>query len=382
MRATVKYSQCWEDPDVLRRALSIGHDDDVVSIASGGDNTLALLLDHPKSVTAVDMNPAQLYLLELKVRAIQIFEYGDFIRFIGIKRCKQRILLYRRLRHSLTSACRQFWDGNYPAIKRGIIHSGKFERYLNTFNSFVLPAIHSENTVRSLLACSSTEEQFSIYRETWDSRRWRLLFRLFFSRIVLGNLGRDRSHFRYVSQRNIAGELMERTRRGITQVPVRSNHFLRYMLTGQYTDLDSAPPYLREENFLVLRRCLSRLNMHCGDLTQFLRTRPGESFSRFNLSDMLEYMSPIEIERLLTELLRVSRPESRAAFWTLFVRHEVPSNLNNEIRSDVMLQGRLRSIDRGFFYNSFCLWHIRPVRAMRKPDCQCQSPVDERTAHA
>ncbi|MGZ7066318.1 MAG: DUF3419 family protein, partial [Candidatus Aminicenantales bacterium] len=31
----IRYAQCWEDPRVLEEALSVGPEDDVVSIASG-----------------------------------------------------------------------------------------------------------------------------------------------------------------------------------------------------------------------------------------------------------------------------------------------------------------------------------------------------------
>jgi S-adenosylmethionine-diacylglycerol 3-amino-3-carboxypropyl transferase len=38
----IKYSQCWEDTDVLVSALLLEDDDVVLSITSGGDNSLAL----------------------------------------------------------------------------------------------------------------------------------------------------------------------------------------------------------------------------------------------------------------------------------------------------------------------------------------------------
>jgi S-adenosylmethionine-diacylglycerol 3-amino-3-carboxypropyl transferase len=106
------------------------------------------------------------------------------------------------------------------------------------------------------------------------------------------------------------------------------------------------------------------------------------AFSRFNLSDVFEYMSPGEIESLLTELLRVSRPDSRVAFWTLFIPREVPRNRRHQISGDESLQNRLRSIDRGFFYGSFCLWQLKPVRAEKRLARECLTANERRTAHA
>lgn len=378
----INYAQCWEDPVVLRRALSIRADDDVISIGSGGDNTLALLLDAPRSVTAVDMNPAQLHLLELKMKAIQTFEYEDVIRFIGIRPCKQRMHLYRQLRGRLTDHCSRFWDSNRLSLEHGIIHQGKFERYLRAFRAHVLPSIQSGDTVRRLLASSSIEEQREIYRVHWDSYKWRLLFRLFFSRAVLGTLGRDRTHFRYVDQRGVAGELMRRTCRGLTEIPVRNNYYLHYILTGRYRNAVSAPPYLQPTNFLTLRNRIPCIELHCGELTSFLRTHTRESFSRFNLSDVLEYMSPGEVEAFLAELIRTSRPEGRAAFWTLFVPREVPQNQARQILDDKSRQQELRSIDRGFFYGSFHLWHLKPSPTTKQLAPECPADHERRTANA
>ena len=62
----INYSQCWEDPAVLNEALAINSQDIVLSITSGGDNTLALLLRNPQRVISIDLNPTpweqQLYL--------------------------------------------------------------------------------------------------------------------------------------------------------------------------------------------------------------------------------------------------------------------------------------------------------------------------------
>jgi len=53
----IRYAQCWEDADVLLEALDIRPGHVCLSIASGGDNTLALLSRRPERVLAVDRNP-------------------------------------------------------------------------------------------------------------------------------------------------------------------------------------------------------------------------------------------------------------------------------------------------------------------------------------
>ena len=56
----IRYAQCWEDADVLLAALDPSPGAVCLSIASAGDNTLALLARSPARVVAVDLNTAQL----------------------------------------------------------------------------------------------------------------------------------------------------------------------------------------------------------------------------------------------------------------------------------------------------------------------------------
>ena len=92
----VAYSQCWEDPETARHALRVTPDDDVLVVTSGGCNALALLLDQPRSITAIDKNPAQNYLLELKRRAVQRLSHDDLMYFVGARWFEGRKALYKQ----------------------------------------------------------------------------------------------------------------------------------------------------------------------------------------------------------------------------------------------------------------------------------------------
>lgn len=354
----IRYSQCWEDPGVLRAALKVGPGDDVVSICSAGDNTLALLLDNPRSMAAVDSNVAQLHLLELKMQALLHLDYDDFVGFVGARPASQRTRLFQHLASHLSSDCRNFWESHAGMIERGIIHCGKLERYLNFFRRVILPQLQSRDTIARLLSTTDVSVQDELYRTEWDTRGWRTLFRVFFSRLVMGTIGRDRAYFRYVDGNDPGSELLARTRRGLTQIPGGTNFFLEYMLTGRYDDLGKGPLYLREGNFDVLRRRAPVISLHEEDLTRFLWSAPTGGYSRFNLSDVLEYLSPAEKDNLLCQLARVSRAGGRAAFWSLFVPQDVPSCQRKNIRPRRGLAHSLRQGDRGFFYGGFHVWSL------------------------
>ncbi len=108
----IRYAQCWEDPALNSIALDVNPKDNVVSIASGGDNTIALLLDNPQSVVGVDISPVQTALCELKKVAIKHMEYHDFIALMGIYHSTDRLKLYRSIRLSLSRFARVYFDNH------------------------------------------------------------------------------------------------------------------------------------------------------------------------------------------------------------------------------------------------------------------------------
>src|SRR5205807_6422671 len=90
----VRYAQCWEDADVLLEALDVQPGDVCLSIASAGDNTLALLSRNPARVLAVDLSPAQLACLELRVAAYRELSHPELLELIGSRPSRRRDVLY------------------------------------------------------------------------------------------------------------------------------------------------------------------------------------------------------------------------------------------------------------------------------------------------
>ena len=79
----IRYAQCWEDADILLEALNIQPGFTCLSIASAGDNALAMLSKGPRKVVAIDINPAQLAALELRVAAFRELRHPELLALIG-----------------------------------------------------------------------------------------------------------------------------------------------------------------------------------------------------------------------------------------------------------------------------------------------------------
>src|SRR5438876_5552408 len=106
----VRYAQCWEDADILVEALDVQPGDVCLSIASAGDNALALLTRSPSKVIALDLSPAQLACVELRGAAYRTLEHAQLLELIGSTPSRRRRGLYARCRPLLGDAARAFWD--------------------------------------------------------------------------------------------------------------------------------------------------------------------------------------------------------------------------------------------------------------------------------
>lgn len=355
----IVYSQCWEDPESGRQALLITPDDDVLMITSGGCNVLAFSLEHPRSITAIDSNPAQNYLLELKIAAIRGLDYDSFLRFLGVRQCNERWALYKTARQHLSTAAQDYWDWERENIEQGVIHTGRFDRYFNLFRRKVLPLIHSGRQVQRLLALKDLEEQKRFYDRVWNNWRWRVIIRMFFGRFLMGRLGRYPEFFEHVDISDVGRHYLQRARHALTEIPIQGNYYLEYILTGGFRDVERSPPYLMERNFGALKAAVDRIRIYTDTLESFLMTKAEGSVSKFYLSDIFELMAMAPYEKVLQQLVRVSRDGARLCYYNNLVLRSHPASLDHVIQGEKELGQRLVWRDRSFVYRRLVVERVR-----------------------
>lgn len=346
---TIRYANCWEDADVLLPALDLKASGNYLSIASAGDNSFSMLSGDPSVVLTVDISPAQLFCVELKKTALLELDYEALLAFLGVSEARDRIRTYQQLRKLLSPAARSFWDTRGQCIRSGIIHAGRFESYFRTFRRWILPLIHSRNVIARLLEPKGDDDRISFYQKSWNTFSWRMLFRIFFSRAVMGRLGRDPEFFRYV-EGSVAEHIMKRAEYALTVLPTDSNPYLEYILTGNFTI--SLPMYLRKNNVSRTRRNLDRLILFQGNLKEALQAHPDLRFDGFNLSDIFEYMSNEEYVEELERLVISSKSGARLVYWNMLVDRQAPAMLDSSIRRLDSLADKLFMQDKAFFYKA------------------------------
>lgn len=354
----VRYSQVWEDHLLLEQGLQIGPDDDVLSICSAGDNALAMLLLEPRSVTAIDMNPAQTALLELKLAAIRTLSHPEFVCLLGIREGLDRSELFNRIKGQLSPEACGFWEANLDDLDGGLVHCGRLETYFHTFHQEHLREIWTDDVLHGLFTERSLVDQERYFREKAATPEFEERFRWYFGREKMAEQGRDPAQFEHVEEGDVGGYFFKRFSYACTRLPLHTNFYVEHFLTCRYRDLSIAPPYLRPQNFERLRALIDRVHIHTGELEGALGQKPKGHYSKANLSDIFEYMSPELNEAVFRALGTHMRPSGRIAFWNLLVPRNSPESLRNILRPLPELGESLHAKDRSWFYRAF---HIEEV---------------------
>ncbi len=344
---TVRYANCWEDADILVRALE-PQGKHCLSIGSAGDNSFSLLAEGASHVTIAEMNPAQVACIKLRMAAYKSLNHHEFLTLLGEKE-GDRPALYEKCAPLLDSDTRAYWHHFPDHIRKGFGRVGKFESYFTFFRKRVLPLVHSQKQTLALLELKPRNDRELFYQRTWDTWRWRLLFNVFFSRFVMGRLGRDPAFFKY-AEGSVAKRILTRTRHALVELDTSNNPYLRWILTGKYGHC--LPHALRKENYEKIGNNLDKITIKPQPLENVLEhTR--HPFDAYNLSDIFEYMSAENTRSLLQHICRHSSAGARLAYWNMLAPRSRPENMAGKIRPLPELSRELFANDKAFFYSAF-----------------------------
>ncbi|KAH6900388.1 hypothetical protein B0T10DRAFT_26669 [Thelonectria olida] len=164
------YAFTWEDTRVDERLLKLGADDKVLAITSAGDNILSYLTQSPARVHAVDLNPTQNHLLELKAAAYTSgLPYEDFWMIFGEgKHPHFREILIGSLSPHLSGRALQYWLKNVHVFQNsngyGLYDTGGSRHAIRVFR-WIARVFGLQKAVKQLLEAKTLNEQREIWRK-------------------------------------------------------------------------------------------------------------------------------------------------------------------------------------------------------------------------
>jgi len=351
------YNTCWEDPRLDRVALDLSSDDNVLVITSAGCNTLDYVLDEPQHVYAVDMNPRQNALLELKIAAIRSLDFDSFFDLFGRGRLDGIRDTYAKvLRPQISPRSRLYWDRRIsffsPLKKRSFYFRGTSGMFARFINMYIDRVVRIRGAVNDMINASDLGEQRSIYDTHVQPKIWTKPLRFAMRRdatlSLLGVPREQRKHLESHYHGGILSFVEDCLQAVFWRLSLTDNYFWRVYLTGEYTP-DCCPEYLRPENFDRLRSLVDRISVHTNSVEGFLNNNDVE-ISRYVLLDHMDWLStPKRLPLLESEwqaILRRGAPQTRILWRSGGLRTDFVDDLRVTKDGEQLRMGELLTYDR------------------------------------
>ena len=325
-RRNLLYNTCWEDPAIDHQALDLAAHDEILVITSAGCNALDYCLGPvaPRRVIAVDANPRQSALLELKCAGIRTLSHTDFFALFGHGRHPAaRRLYHHHLRPLLSPPSRRIWDERITWFSddrpgHSFYNHGLSGVVGRSMRHWLRSRPQLWRAIQDLLQARTMAEQQRI----WDQHIERRLFSpglrwLLGRQALMSLLGVPVEQTRQVRDGHasgIAGFIRDAMRGVFRDLPITDNYFWTLYLRGCYNP-GNCPRYLSAAGFQALKDGLvERLDIRTATVSTALRDDPQLRPSRFILLDHMDWMGHAQPQALAEEwsqIMRAAAPQTR-----------------------------------------------------------------------
>lgn len=372
------YNQIWEDPEVDLQALKIDRNSRILTISSGGCNALNYLVEQPESVTAVDLNRHHIFLLRLKIAALEFLpEYDDLFAYFGHGKSENAVRQFEAfIAPNLDEETRSFWASGSIFSGKRIDFFANDGLYEHSRNGYFLRFFHRVSKLfgckpEAILHAASLEEQRELYDKNIDpffnSFLVKTLGRLPITMFGLGippqqydELKKDLTH-----EKSIIDIYRERVKRLACDYPIQENYFAWQAFARKYdTEKRVAiPEYLKADNYEVLKANAGKLRTKIGSVTDEIKNQPKDSFNRFVFLDAQDWMDAGTMTDLWSSIAERGEAGSRIIFRTASAASPLETNLSAPLLAkfhyEEDLSRELFKQDRASIYGGFHLYILK-----------------------
>jgi S-adenosylmethionine-diacylglycerol 3-amino-3-carboxypropyl transferase len=320
----------------------------VLIVASSGENVLSLLAqDTIASIDAVDLNPTQLHLCELRRTAARQLTRDEQLRLLGcdpaISRAADqagRLTLFERIRPFLPVPSRAFWDERRDnEIAFGIHHVGRNDIAMRDIQAHLLAAGFAP--LRRPLADADLPKWRSVYTDLMTAPYVRDLFGLP-SEALAAKIAA------------ISGYLGECHFRALQQPYAERNPFVTTVFADAYATAageDGLPLYLQLRGQAALRQLGTedRLRLHTSNMVE--RMVPlADAYGPFDLisiSNIADWMTDVQFGALVIQARSCLAPGgallARTATSSTMIREVMATGMT----TDPDFDAELLEVERG-----------------------------------
>lgn len=357
-RETILFSACNEDSRCEWRAFGSIEGKRVFCVTAGGGRVLNLVAAKPREILAVDLNPAQNALLELKIAGMRELDHAGYLAFLGVRPAADRLAVYERLRPRLSSGAQRFFDLNRPLVDQGALLSGKLERFFGKLAKLMRIA-HPLGLAR-LFAFDDIEEQRR-FLAGWQMLPWRVLAQNLSRRSVMQAFSGDPGFYRYVPEHvPLHRVIYERVYSHFWSHLARENPLMQIVFFGRYVYEPALPMYLNAASYERTRAALEhvRIETVTGTVDDALEYGSSAGFDAFSISDISSYLDDEAHGRLFDRVLRAARPGAALCSRSNIYHRPLSAEQARRIDRDPQLERQL-SIDDHSCVHEFLVGRIR-----------------------
>ena len=308
----VQFAVVREDPKIEARLVCLHQVNEVLLIASGGCTALTLQALFPDlHLTLLDINPAQLELIEEKRRALTDTGIRPHAFNIG------------------------------TSDSRGLNQCGAFESLFRGLREFIFDLVADEEQIRALF-----EERGGFKRASqllFSNRYWPVAFDMFFSDSLLNTMFgfNATQHAEPESYPKYFQTVFEK---GLMSGRASDNYFLHHVFLGYYLDRSTSLPH-----YLTVPPSDYHFQMVEGTLDQVPDLG---RFDLISLSNIMDWMSPTDIISLKVELQKQMKSGAIVLYRQLNNPVDLETEFGDSFQFNSALGEKLLEDDRSLFYSS------------------------------
>lgn len=350
------YAHVHEDPAlemslVELLAKELGRPLRVAVVASGGCTALSLLSsEHVARVDAIDLNPAQLHLVDLKRAGIARLSLDEQRTLLGHddestpSRAEERWRLYERVRDALTGPAREHWDMRQAEIGFGVVRVARFERLCRE----LADAFYEEGL-----------DPVSRPSEALGHPAWRAIFnRVFDQSRVASSFGT--AAVAYSSEVPMGAHLSQRIAEALRRKSGAPSYFLRQVFPRPE---ENAPPCMLPGVQEGMRKHgLERLHLHRGPLLGSLTTLAEDGrFDLVQTSDVTDWLPQTERNALVRTVKDALHPGGALLARRLNGDGDLAPLVGHHLDVDSALSASFHERERSFLYREVVVARRRGV---------------------
>lgn len=308
-RKKIIYNISWEDPAIDHTVMHMTPEDVVLTISSAGCNVLDYLCEGPKKIIAVDMNWAQLHVLELKLAGIRCLTWEEFFAIWGRSDYKVFTDVYQsKLRPLLAQETAEFWDANTNLFRDNFMYAGTSGLMAKLL---CMPLIWSG--VREKV---KNREQISgdggiLFKLTLKLCSISSLWSLF---APLGGVPLEQLNLVSRNPQVFVDRLVEVL---TTRIWKPNNYFYYGYIVGEFAP-DCCPRYLEQKNFAVMKQRVDRVKVYHGTWAEAAVEEGPGSITIASLLDSMDWMPPTMIAENIGRVVANMDKKKGRIFWRSF----------------------------------------------------------------